>query len=109
MSEKLEAAIKREIRVDDGREMPEMKGIMWTLDVQEGQVSLDRRRSIDCPTCSAAARRQPAPDTAADRRRARRSRAPPLTAHARPPPARRRFVHSPLILFPAEVPTSVLN
>jgi arylsulfatase len=41
MSEKLEAAIKREIRVDDGREMPEMKGIMWTLDVQEGQVILD--------------------------------------------------------------------
>jgi hypothetical protein len=41
MSEKLEAAIKREIRVDDGREMPEMKGILWTLDVQEGQVILD--------------------------------------------------------------------
>jgi arylsulfatase len=32
MSNKLEAAIKAEIGVDDGREMPDFKGITWVLD-----------------------------------------------------------------------------
>jgi arylsulfatase len=32
MSAKLEAAIKAEIRVDDGREMPEIPKVSWYLD-----------------------------------------------------------------------------
>lgn len=32
MSDKLEAAIKAEIGVDTGREMPDLKGIAWTID-----------------------------------------------------------------------------
>jgi hypothetical protein len=32
MSDKLEALIKAEIGVDDGREMPEFEGIDWAID-----------------------------------------------------------------------------
>ncbi len=32
MSEKLETQIRAEIGVDDGREMPRMEGVDWTID-----------------------------------------------------------------------------
>ena len=41
MSAKLEALIKREIGVDDGREMPPFKGVTWTLDVKGSETILD--------------------------------------------------------------------
>jgi len=41
MSEKLEAVIKAEIGVDDGREMPDVKGIAWTLNTKLGDTVLD--------------------------------------------------------------------
>src|SRR5262249_45923868 len=41
MSRKLEAMIKGEIGVDDGREMPEVKGITWTLDIKGNDTVLD--------------------------------------------------------------------
>lgn len=41
MSEKLEAVIKSEIRVDDGREMPEVKGVDWALNSKGNEVILD--------------------------------------------------------------------
>lgn len=41
MSRKLEAMIKGEIGVDDGREMPEFKGIPWTLDTEGNDTVLD--------------------------------------------------------------------
>jgi arylsulfatase A-like enzyme len=41
MSRKLEAMIKAEIGVDDGREMPEVKGITWTLDTKDNDTVLD--------------------------------------------------------------------
>jgi arylsulfatase len=41
MSNKLEAVIKSEIGVDDGREMPDVKGISWTLNSKLGETVLD--------------------------------------------------------------------
>ena len=41
LSAKLEALIKAEIGVDDGREMPESKGITWTLDIKDNETVLD--------------------------------------------------------------------
>jgi arylsulfatase len=41
MSAKLEAQIKAEIGVDDGREMPPLQSVTWTLDVKGGQTILD--------------------------------------------------------------------
>ena len=41
MSGKLETLIKREIGVDDGREMPPFKGLTWTLDVVNNEAVLD--------------------------------------------------------------------
>ena len=41
MSAKLEALIKQEIGVDDGREMPPFKAITWTLDVRDHEAVLD--------------------------------------------------------------------
>ena len=41
MSAKLEALIKTEIGVDDGREMPPVEGLTWTLDVKGNQAVLD--------------------------------------------------------------------
>jgi len=41
MSAKLEALIKTEIGVDDGREMPPVEGITWALDVKHGETVLD--------------------------------------------------------------------
>lgn len=40
-SEKLEAAINDEIGADDGREMPDLKGITWTLKSKSGDTILD--------------------------------------------------------------------
>jgi arylsulfatase len=41
MSAKLEALIKSEIGVDDGREMPPVEGLTWMLDVKDNQAILD--------------------------------------------------------------------
>jgi Domain of unknown function (DUF4976) len=41
MSDKLETVIKMEIGVDNGREMPEVKGISWTLNSKAGETVLD--------------------------------------------------------------------
>jgi len=41
MSDKLEAAIKMEIGADNRREMPEVKGISWTLNSKVGETVLD--------------------------------------------------------------------
>ena len=41
MSAKLEALIKQEMRVDDGREMPPFKGVVWTLDTKDNETILD--------------------------------------------------------------------
>ncbi|HET9315984.1 MAG TPA: sulfatase-like hydrolase/transferase, partial [Vicinamibacteria bacterium] len=41
MSAKLEALIQREMGTDDGREMPDGKGVTWTLDVQGDEAILD--------------------------------------------------------------------
>ena len=41
MSDKLEAAIKMEIGADNGREMPDVKGISWTLNSKVGETVLD--------------------------------------------------------------------
>lgn len=41
MSAKLEQVIKDEIGVDDGREMPDIKGISWTLNQKSGEAVLD--------------------------------------------------------------------
>ena len=41
MSTKLEALIKREIGLDDGREMPPLAGVNWTIDVKGNQAILD--------------------------------------------------------------------
>jgi len=41
MSERLEAVIKAEIGVADGREMPDVKGIAWTLNTKLGDTVLD--------------------------------------------------------------------
>lgn len=41
MSDKLESIIKMEIGVDNGREMPEVKGITWTLNSKLGETILD--------------------------------------------------------------------
>lgn len=41
MSDKLEAVIKLEIGVDNGREMPEVEGISWTLNSKSGETVLD--------------------------------------------------------------------
>jgi len=40
-SAKLEALIKREIGVDNDREMPEFKGLNWILDVKDDETILD--------------------------------------------------------------------
>jgi len=45
MSDKLEAAIKMEIGADNGREMPEVKGISWTLNSKVGETVWIRLRS----------------------------------------------------------------
>lgn len=41
MSAKLEALIKAEMRVDDGREMPEFRGVAWTIDTKDNETILD--------------------------------------------------------------------
>jgi arylsulfatase len=41
MSTKLEAVIKQEIGVDDGREMPPLAGVHWTVDVKGNEAILD--------------------------------------------------------------------
>ena len=41
MSSKLEALIKQEIGVDDGREMPPLAGVNWTIDVKGNEAILD--------------------------------------------------------------------
>ena len=41
MSAKLDALIRSEMGVDDGREMPPVKGLTWTLDVKDNQAVLD--------------------------------------------------------------------
>jgi arylsulfatase len=41
MSDKLEAVIKAEIGVDDGREMPDFTGIAWTLNSKGSETILD--------------------------------------------------------------------
>ncbi len=41
MSAKLEAVIKTEIGIDDGREMPDFKGINWTIDTKDNEAVLD--------------------------------------------------------------------
>lgn len=41
MSAKLEALIKSEIGVDDGREMPPVQSLTWTLGVNDNQAVLD--------------------------------------------------------------------
>ncbi len=41
MSAKLEAVIKAEIGVDDGREMPDFKGVAWTLNSKGSETILD--------------------------------------------------------------------
>ena len=41
MSTKLEALIKQEVGVDDGREMPPLAGVNWTIDVKGNQAILD--------------------------------------------------------------------
>ena len=41
MSAKLEAAITQEMGRDDGREMPEFKGVTWGLDVKDNETLLD--------------------------------------------------------------------
>jgi arylsulfatase len=41
LSTKLEALIKQEIGVDDGREMPPLAGVNWTIDVKGNQAILD--------------------------------------------------------------------
>lgn len=41
MSAKLETLIKAEIRVDDGREMPEFRDVAWTIDTKDNETVLD--------------------------------------------------------------------
>ncbi len=41
MSSKLEALIKAEIGIDDGREMPDFKGVDWTIDTKDNEAVLD--------------------------------------------------------------------
>ncbi len=41
MNSKLEALIKTEIGIDDGREMPDLKGIVWTVDTKDNETVLD--------------------------------------------------------------------
>ena len=41
MSAKLEAIIKAEIGVDDGREMPDFKGVTWVLNSKGNDTFLD--------------------------------------------------------------------
>lgn len=41
MSAKLEKVIKDEIGIDDGREMPEMKGLSWRLNSKGSDTILD--------------------------------------------------------------------
>lgn len=41
MSAKLEALIKAEMRVDDGRGMPEFSGVAWTIDTKDNETVLD--------------------------------------------------------------------
>ena len=41
LSAKLEALIKMEMGVDDGREMPPFKGVVWTVDTADNETVLD--------------------------------------------------------------------
>jgi arylsulfatase len=41
LSAKLEALIKMEMGVDDGREMPPFKGVVWTIDTADNETVLD--------------------------------------------------------------------